>query len=1387
MRREIADLGAAGKMKRLILGLGVWLLWSAAGEASPKSPQATSGSPDGLVGIRVTVSELMALEQSRAPAAKPLASQRRMPILSKTAPGVGSPGPSAPLLASKPVLSPEPRTPQVAGTLFNGDSASAGVVTPPDSMGAVGPTQFLVCTNYRIQVFSKSGALGPLSMSTDTFFSPVLGGTTMADPRVRFDRNTNRWFVTAISTSPTNNRLMVAVSDGPTILGSSSFTLFFVPQNLVAPAGDDGLFADYPTLGVDVNALYLSCSMFNGNTFSNTSCFVIQKSSLLGSGPMQITAFRGLIVGGSGMITAQGVDNDDPAATEGYFIAVDAALFGKLVMRRISAPGSATPTISGDIPLSVPVTAYPMGVTTAIPGVVALQSNALDDLDDRLFMAQIRSVGGTPFLWTCHNIGVTSTGVASNTPDRDAVRWYKIGSFTGTPTLSDSGTFYDNQVSGQSYWIPSLNVSGQGHMVLACNFAKGGSVGTGQYVGAMISGHLATDAAGVTQPATLIDESSSGYYPSTPSPDGMTKERWGDYSYTSLDPADDMTLWTTQEFAVDGTHWGVRVIQIKAPQPATPQSASPSSIAAGQASVSVTITGSPPVQSEGWFDPGPGFPNRISGLLHSTLTLQNIGINSITVIDPLTLTLDLNTVGITPSTFNLTITNPDGQSRPAGSILTVTAGTGAPSCILTGPASPTNANPINFTATFSEVMNGNLVAGDFVITNATGPVLTGSGPSYNLAVTPTGQGVVTCRLPAGSATGSGTGLPNTASNTASVSFDSIAPSVTITPFATPTNQNPVFNLTFSENVTGLVPGSFALSSGSVGSLSGSGRNYVVTVTGASQGLLTITLPGGSVTDTAGNGNTAGSSSATYDSVPPSVTVTPPAASTRLNPIPFTVMFSEPVTGLTLPGITVTGGGGILTGTGASYTVNVSPTGQGTVTVQVQAGQAADAAGNLNLVSNVGIAVFDTVPPGTSILTAPSDPSGSSSATFTFSSTEPGSSFEVQMDGGSFTANGTGTQTYTCLGLGIHTFTVAAVDAAGNVDPIGASYTWSIPIILIDGVAPVLNPFDSSAFLANWTISPPTGTVGWAADATPATILGAPSFVTAPASLNYNDGTDYVTGSTANTGSARSPQIDRTALPGTLRLKFMCNYQTDTTATATDQRTVTIWKGDLSGTWTAPIQLSGGVTALGACSPMGTWHEHTLDLQPTWTPDLRVEFNFNTVDNVNNTGAGWFVDDFEISDLVISSIHQYVAGTTTVIPVGGTTSAGAVEFRGAVSRASTGSARLEVEVQPVATPFTGTPTVTGTGSAPGAVVVTTPYTIPALGDYHVRVRSVDISAALTSGWMEFGLNAVAAPDFTQVAAPAVAASGGGGGGGGCGATGLEGLLIALFLWVRRRRT
>ena len=85
---------------------------------------------------------------------------------------------------------------------------------------------------------------------------------------------------------------------------------------------------------------------------------------------------------------------------------------------------------------------------------------------------------------------------------------------------------------------------------------------------------------------------------------------------------------------------------------------------------------------------------------------------------------------------------------------------------------------------------------------------------------------------------------------------------------------------------------------------------------------------------------------------------------------------------------------------------------------------------------------DTTAPNTTITDQPSNPSNSSSASFSFESTETGSTFECQIDGGGFSSC-TSSESYTGLADGSHTFEIRATDAAGNTDPTAASYTWTI--------------------------------------------------------------------------------------------------------------------------------------------------------------------------------------------------------------------------------------------------------------------------------------------------------------------------------------------------------
>jgi hypothetical protein len=436
-------------------------------------------------------------------------------------------------------------------------------------MGTAGPSQYVVIVNGRIRSFDKvtGSADGVLNATTDVFFNTVRNSSTTSDPRIRFDRLTGRWFITMINVS-TPNRVLIAFSNTAVITISTTFTFNFYDVAIF----HTGCLWDYDTLGIDVNALYIGGNLFCGGYTSSNGLVVGKAALLAGAGTASDFQFAGnTYPGGEGIISPQGVDNYDPAAIVGYFAGVSSCFFGRLDFVPISNPGGATPTRTALI-LTVPATSSPLSVPAQG------SSNHLDALDDRLFAARLRN----GHLWTAHNICVNSTGTTTSC-DRDGSRWYDVANLDTTPTLNQSGTVFSNAASNPSfYWIPSIMVSGQGHAAMGTSKA-----GNAEHAEAATMGRLAGDGLNSMQPPTVYQSSSFSYNLSG----DANPHRWGDYSYTSLDPSDDMTMWTIQEFTNATNSWGVEVVKLLAPPPATPTTAGGGPFYAEATSQTVNVTG----------------------------------------------------------------------------------------------------------------------------------------------------------------------------------------------------------------------------------------------------------------------------------------------------------------------------------------------------------------------------------------------------------------------------------------------------------------------------------------------------------------------------------------------------------------------------------------------------------------------------------------------------------------------------------------------------------------------------------------------------------------------------------------------------------------------------
>lgn len=148
-------------------------------------------------------------------------------------------------------------------------------------------------------------------------------------------------------------------------------------------------------------------------------------------------------------------------------------------------------------------------------------------------------------------------------------------------------------------------------------------------------------------------------------------------------------------------------------------------------------------------------------------------------------------------------------------------------------------------------------------------------------------------------------------------------------------------------------------------------------------------------------------------------------------------------------LTVTGETGLPDPQGSvTFTVAGSPVTTCT-DVPIAGGQASctlsglddDAGVSAIFVATNGYRGFD--PPETTIESGPSGAVDTGSASFTYSSSESGSSFECRLDSGDFEPCSGAGKGYSGLAAGEHTFHVRAVDEDETADPTPANRTWTI--------------------------------------------------------------------------------------------------------------------------------------------------------------------------------------------------------------------------------------------------------------------------------------------------------------------------------------------------------
>ena len=385
--------------------------------------------------------------------------------------------------------------------------------------------------------------------------------------------------------------------------------------------------------------------------------------------------------------------------------------------------------------------------------------------------------------------------------------------------------------------------------------------------------------------------------------------------------------------------------------------------------------------------------------------------------------------------------------------------------ITSGAPNPTNA-AFTATFTFSEDVTGFEMA-DIAVTNGTPSNFAAtSGSVYTATITPAADGSVIIDVAADVAQDAATN-GNDAATQFTIEHDATRPTVVVSSsVADPTNAAFDVTITFSEDVTGFEMADITPTNATVSNFNAtSGSVYTATITPASDGTVSITVPEDTAQDAASNGNEASNTfSAAYDATRPVPTITSTVANPTNAAFDVTITFTEDVTGFEMADITVTNGtpSNFVATNATTYSATITPTADGPVFVDVTEDVAQDAATNGNTSTSFEIE-YDSTPPVTPQITHISDYTCSGNVEMTGDNTleisgvaEAGSTVEVFQGGtsiGTTTATADGFFTFdhtgTTLADDSYVFTAQATDIANNTGALSAPFAIIVNTVDVD--------------------------------------------------------------------------------------------------------------------------------------------------------------------------------------------------------------------------------------------------------------------------------------------------------------------------------------------------
>jgi hypothetical protein len=544
--------------------------------------------PSGMV----SWAEMLQLDQLVAGAPERL-EQRVVPIMPGPPPREIGVAPGAPRGSAVPVTPAPPPGPEALGPSLNTGFVALpddNTAIPPDTMGAAGPSHLMTMLNTQVRIQDKSGGLVS-TVSLATFWT---GGTGLVgspfDPRLVYDSVSGRWIATvdADGNSATSEVwFAISATSSPT----GSWTFF----SLDADAANT-TWADFPGFGVNSTWIAITNNMFTvaaSPSFVGAKAWVIDKSTALAGGPLTVTVFATSFdtAGGGFGFTLQPAVTFDAAEPTLYVIDNTGFSSGGTFLLRLSrftgtgpapvwsvVPGSTFAGTGFFLVISnfsfTQIGAAQSGVPSTCDGGTFNGSacNTTADCDPpsggkcrRIDTGDPRISGLAVYrngrLWCAHAGGLPAGGPVNRT----AAFWYQIDPATMPAPIVQSGMFDGG--SGVHHFYPSIAAN----MVNDAYVAFSRSDAT-KFVEAVGAGRFGTDALNTMDALTVLKLGEDSYYKTFTG----DRNRWGDYSATVVDPTDDLTFWTVQEYAAPGVgggptddRWGTWWSRVTVPGSAT--------------------------------------------------------------------------------------------------------------------------------------------------------------------------------------------------------------------------------------------------------------------------------------------------------------------------------------------------------------------------------------------------------------------------------------------------------------------------------------------------------------------------------------------------------------------------------------------------------------------------------------------------------------------------------------------------------------------------------------------------------------------------------------------------------------------------------------------------